>query len=95
MSADTKKPKAAEHAAPANQNANQGEGNRTAARSYNEATKAFVASGKVPNAAQDAARAVAGPEAEKLRQAEQEGKRHSRGEDPLLARPGSSPEKPK
>lgn len=70
--------------------ANQGEGNRAAARSYNEATKAFVASGKVAEAAQDAARAVAGPEGEKLRQAEREGKRHSHGEDPQL-----NPEAPK
>ncbi len=64
--------------------ANEGEGNRTAAREYNKATRDFVASGKVKPAAEAAARAVSGPEAEKLRQAEEEGKRHSHGEDPAL-----------
>lgn len=63
---------------------NEGEGNRTAARQYNEAQKQFAQSGKVEPAARDAARAVDGPEGNDLRKAEQEGKRHAHGEDPQL-----------
>jgi hypothetical protein len=65
---------------------NQGEGNRTAAREYNEAQKKFAESGKVDAAAMDAAKAVQGKEAEDLKRAEQEGKRHSHGEDPAVKR---------
>ncbi len=54
---------------------NQGEGNREAARQYNEATREFVERGKVEKAAHDARRSLEGPEAEELRQAEDEGKR--------------------
>jgi hypothetical protein len=63
---------------------NEGEGNRTAARAYNKAQHDFATSGKVGPAAQDAAKAVDGAEAKSLKQAEQEGKRHSHGEDPAL-----------
>jgi hypothetical protein len=66
---------------------NEGEGNRTAARAYNEATRSFVKSGKVSAASESAAHAVEGPEAEELRRAEAEGKRHSHGEDPELHKP--------
>ena len=62
----------------------EGEGNRTAAREYNKATEEFVKSGKVEKAAQDAERAVEGKEGAELSRAEQEGKRHSHGEDPKL-----------
>jgi hypothetical protein len=61
---------------------NEGEGNQTAAREYNDAQKRFAESGKVAPAAKDAARAVDGPEGPKLRQAEELGKRHAHGEDP-------------
>jgi Fe-Mn family superoxide dismutase len=58
----------------------QGEGNYTAAREFNEAERKFVASGKVPTAAQAAA-----PRSESERQqmfaAEEEGRRRSKGED--------------
>jgi hypothetical protein len=53
---------------------NEGEGNKTAARHYNEATREFVDSGKVGEAARKAKEAVDGPEGEELRRAEAEGK---------------------
>lgn len=65
---------------------NEGEGSRSAARAYNEATERFVRSGKVEPAARDAARAVEGAEQDDLRRAEEEGKRHSHGEDPAVKR---------
>ena len=65
---------------------NEGEGSQTGARQYNEATRAFVDSGKVKKAADKAADDISGPEAESLKRAEEEGKRHSHGEDPLLRR---------
>jgi hypothetical protein len=64
--------------------ANEGEGSQTGARQYNEATREFIASGKVKPAADDAARAIDGRESRTLRQAEAEGKRHSHGEDQEL-----------
>jgi hypothetical protein len=63
---------------------NEGEGNRTAAKQYNEAQKTFAQSGKVDAAAKDAAKAVDGPENSELQKAEEEGKRHAHGEDPQL-----------
>lgn len=63
---------------------NEGEGNQTAARQYNDAQKNFAGSGKVDPAAKDAAKAVDGPEGADLRKAEELGKRHARGEDPQL-----------
>ena len=65
---------------------NEGEGSQTGARQYNEATREFVKSGKVQPAADKAARDITGPDADSLKQAEAEGKRHSHGEDPLLKR---------
>jgi hypothetical protein len=67
-----------------NHGTNQGEGNRDAAAAYDRDQQAFAKSGKVEPAARDAARAVSGKDAESLRQAEAEGKRHSHGEDPKL-----------
>ncbi len=64
----------------------EGEGSYSATRAYNEGVKRTVESGKVEGAARDAAKAVQGKEAEELRQAEAEGKRHSHGEDPQLKR---------
>jgi hypothetical protein len=65
---------------------NEGEGSQTGARQYNEATRAFVRDGKVKDAAKKAEHDVDGPEAEDLKQAEAEGKKHAHGEDPLLRR---------
>lgn len=62
-----------------------GEGNYKASRKYNEATKKFVASGRVDKAAHDAA-----PESEsdalQMANAEAEGRRRAKEEDPALRR---------
>ena len=60
---------------------NQGEGNRDAARRYDESQRRFVESGRVPQAAQDAQPGSA-QEAEELKRAEDEGRSHAKGEDP-------------
>jgi hypothetical protein len=57
---------------------NEGEGNRTAARQYNEAQRKFVQSGKVEPAAKDAERALETEEAEELKRAEEEGRSHAK-----------------
>ena len=64
----------------------QGEGNRTAARRYNEETTEFAQSGRVEQAAREA-RPAGAEEARDLERAEAEGKSHARGEDPLLRTP--------
>jgi hypothetical protein len=60
--------------APGNGDPNEGEGNRTAARHYNDATERYIASGHAGKAAEAAANALDGDEAEALRKAEEEGK---------------------
>jgi len=60
---------------------NEGEGNKTAARHYNEDQHDFVKSGKVPGAAREAKDAVKGAEGEELRRAEEEGRSKSKGEN--------------
>lgn len=59
------------------QEKNQGEGNRDAARRYNEGAQKFAKSGKVEKAAEEARKALEGPEGEQLRKAEREGKKHA------------------
>jgi hypothetical protein len=66
--------------------ANEGEGNRTAARTYNQAQQDFVKSGQVAEKAREAEDAVEGREGDELRRAEAEGKRHTHGEDPQIKR---------
>jgi hypothetical protein len=56
---------------------NEGEGSRTAAKQYNEATRKFVESGEVDKAAKDAEQAIEGDEAEELKRAEDEGRAHA------------------
>ena len=63
---------------------NEGEGNKTAAKQYNDEQKKFAESGKVGPAAKDAAEAVDGAEGAELRKAEDIGKQHAHGEDPQL-----------
>jgi uncharacterized protein (TIGR02284 family) len=65
---------------------NEGEGNKTAAKEYNEATTKFAHSGKVDKQAQEAAQAREGAERKDLDRAEQAGKSHAKGEDPQLRR---------
>jgi hypothetical protein len=57
---------------------NEGEGNKTAARHYNEATTEFAKSGKVEEKAQEARKAVDGQDGDKLRKAEREGLQKAR-----------------
>lgn len=59
--------------------ANEGEGNRTAARRYNDSQKAFVDAGKVDEAARAAKEALEGDEREELEDAEQTAKAKARG----------------
>ncbi|HWG80234.1 MAG TPA: hypothetical protein VN681_10695 [Stellaceae bacterium] len=65
---------------------NEGEGNRTAAREYNQAQQDFARSGKVQEKAKEARKAVDGAEADELRDAELVGKRHAAEEDPEVKR---------
>ena len=65
---------------------NEGEGNRTAARQYNEAQRRFVESGKVDDKAHETERALDTPEKSVLQRAEAVGKSHKRAEDPEITR---------
>lgn len=67
--------------------ANQGEGNRDAARAYAAGAAETARSGTVPDKAEAAKRALDGPEGAELRAAEQEGRSRSRGEDPQVTQP--------
>ena len=67
---------------------NEGEGNRTAAKQYNEATREFVKSGKVDEQAEAARRAIEGPERAELERAEQAGRDRMKEEDPAVHRDG-------
>ena len=75
-----------EHRTRPNAQPNEGEGNRTAARRFNEAEQRFARSGKVEEKAKEAERAVEGKEGEALREAELVGKRHAAEEDPEVKR---------
>jgi nucleoid-associated protein YgaU len=74
-----------------------GEGNYKASREYNEKTRKFAQSGKVEQAARDAA-PQSDADALQMAAAEAEGKRHAKGEDPALTRkkpaPADAPESP-
>ncbi len=67
-----------------------GEGNYAASRQYNDATREFVESGRVEQAARDAA-PQSDADALQMQAAEDEGKRHAKGEDPALSKRGSLP----
>jgi hypothetical protein len=69
---------------------NEGEGNRTAAKQYNKETTQFAQSGAVDRRAKEAEQALDGAEGDALRRAEDEGRRHSHGEDPALRAKGGS-----
>jgi hypothetical protein len=68
---------------------NEGEGNKTAAREYNEAQRRFAESGKVEEKARKAEQALDGPEAQALRDAEALGKSRAAGEDPGFGQIGA------
>ena len=65
---------------------NEGEGNRTAAAEYNKGAERTAHSGKVEQAAREAEKAIDGSEGAELKRAEEKGRSHSKGEDPLLKR---------
>ena len=70
---------------------NEGEGSRSAARDYNERTERFVRGGQVDASARAAERAVEGAEGASLREAEKAGKKHSHGEDPEITQAAPRP----
>lgn len=63
----------------------QGEGNYDATRNYRRRTKAFIESGRVEEAAENAASAPA-EEQQELERAEEAGRSHVAEEDPQLRR---------
>jgi hypothetical protein len=65
---------------------NEGEGNRTAARKYNDATRRFVQSGRVQESGERAKSAIEGDEKAGLERAEKTGKSKMREEDPAVER---------
>lgn len=76
----------------AEDNKNEGEGSRTAAHTYNEATRAFIRKGEVAERAEEAKQAVEGNEAEPLAEAESAGRAHAKEEDPNLRRDYAKPD---
>jgi hypothetical protein len=70
----------------------KGEGNHEADRQYREATKRFVAGGRVEEAAEEAKRALA-EDPDELEEAEEEGKARIAEEDPEVT--GAPPAKPR
>jgi hypothetical protein len=67
---------------------NQGEGDRESARRYNQNAEKFAHSGDVDQAAEKAKTDLEGPEGDKLREAEQQGKKRIAEEDPQLWQKG-------
>jgi hypothetical protein len=59
---------------------NEGEGNKTAARRYNEEASKSAAAGTGKKKGPEAAQALDRTEGQQLREAEAEGKRHAGGE---------------
>jgi hypothetical protein len=66
-----------------------GEGNYAASKQYNDATRDFAQSGRVDEAARNAA-PQSDADALQMQAAEAEGKRHAKGEDPALNRKQSN-----
>ena len=76
--------RAEQELAGAENGANEGEGNKTAALAFDRIQEAFTKEADVQALAIAARDAVDGTEGAELRKAEEEGKAHSRGEDPQL-----------
>jgi len=74
----TNKDRQGQAGAPGGKQPNEGEGNRTAARDYNQRTEKFVHSGKVGDSAKRAERAVESGERGDLEKAEEIGKQHAK-----------------
>ena len=66
---------------------NEGEGNRTATREYNEAQRQFIRSGRVDQKAHEAEKDLKNEDIRReLEHAETVGKRHAAKEDPEVKR---------
>ncbi len=57
---------------------NQGEGNRDAAKEYDEDTRAFIKAGKVKPAADAAEKSLDSPDKKDMEKAEREGRSHAK-----------------
>lgn len=68
----------------------EGEGSYTAAKDYDKRTKKFIDSGKVDQAANDAA-PKSDQEAREMQEAERVGKKHIKDEDPAVRNPKKQP----
>ena len=69
------------------QQRNEGEGNRTAAREYNQSQQRFIRSGQVDRKAHEAERDLSNESIRReLEHAEAVGRRHAAGEDPQVKR---------
>lgn len=91
----TSRPKAQAGNEPIANRGEHGEGNYQASREYNEGTRRFVKSGRVADAARDAA-PHSSEEAAELQEAERVGRARARGQDPVdpvPAGPGGRPRK--
>jgi hypothetical protein len=71
----------------------EGEGSYSGSKDYNERTKKFVGSGKVQDAANEAA-PRSEEEAHAMQKAERIGKQRAKGEDPALQDPGKIKDDP-
>jgi hypothetical protein len=71
----------------------EGEGSYKGSKEYNERTKKFVDSGKVEQAAREAAPRNE-QEAQAMQKAERQGKQHAKGEDPALKEPNKVKDDP-
>ena len=65
---------------------NQGEGNITAAKEYNEKARQFIEHENVEQHARAAREALEGEEGKALREAEEQGRKHAHEEDPQIER---------
>jgi hypothetical protein len=65
----------------------EGEGSYSAAKVYDDATRDFIAKGKVPAAAAKAKQAVESSEGPELVRAEAKGKAHAAPENPKKSKP--------
>ena len=66
---------------------NEGEGNRTAARQYNEARRQFVRSGQVDEQGRAAEKPLDSAQRTEIEHAELVGQRHIAEEDPAVKKP--------
>ena len=64
---------------------NEGEGNKTAAKKYNQAQQRFAQSGKVEEKAREAEQSI-DREKRELQRAETVGRSHEKAEDPEITR---------